>query len=290
MTTSMVVRSRSAPLYPRADAYAEVFFRCEEQVNVNGSGVMVDNIRGATYQPSLEVGATLVNGTGTPVNSLSPTIVNPVVLSSGSWPNFRQRSIVTFAFGRLIDRTKARVPIGNGQGDLGYPTSTGGNISMSLAGSPHILITSATQTIAYVTGALGQQWDLPPNGTDVGIVLEFEQLGKPNPRLLSKMIDAKGNLFSFNTPPNIELSITYIPTILEFNGGVGISVAADVNPGLNNKTRMGGLALYSFAAFSFPGTLPSRATLDSAYIEMMHEWSTGRKYPPSQFNYLNRVL
>ena len=280
---------RQRPAANAVDAYLEIFFRCKESLNPDGSGVMVDNVRQATYKPSNIVGATLTNGS-TPINSVVPTISDPVALASGVWPNFRQRSIVLFAFGTLVDKDTCRIPLGRGTTWVG--DGTDGLVSYSSAGRPHVLIRSATATLASVNFYINGLWDMPPLGTEVGVVLEYEPLNQAAPRILAKMLDTSGSIFDFGTPPVWdefdETYKDYYPTIMDF-GASGITASGDVNPGLNNMTRFAGFAYYGFIALSFPGSLPSREILDAAYLEMMTDWKKDRRYPPSQFNYLNQI-
>lgn len=289
----MEFAAKQRPAANAVDAYVEVFFRCKETVNPDGSGSMVDTVRGATYKPSVDVGATLVNG-DTTANSLVPTITNSVALTAGSWPNFRKRSVVLFAFGQIVDKKQLRIPIGQGDGDKGFGSSTGGLISLSCGGGAHILITHATGNIAYLAQNGIQSfslWDLPPNGTYAGVVLEFEPLSQADPRMLGKLIDTSGAVFDFGTPSYTDENgtYTYVPCVIDAPGAGFQTADAECNPGLNNKTRFEGLALMGFAAFSFPGSLPSRAILDAAYVEMMDDWLAGRRIPPSQFRYLNQI-
>lgn len=270
--------NRRSPAVDAVDAYLETFFACREVVNPDGSGVMVDSVRNATYKPSAEVGATLVNGTDTLTNTLVPTITNSVPLTSGVWPNFRQRSIVTFAFGKVVDPTQVRTPIGQGDGDSGYPNSLGGAISLSLASFPHMIVNAATSQIFTLQGT---SWAPLQVGQEVGVVVEYQPSVIPSARALMKIILADGSVVTNGGNAN-EKSVTH-------PNAAWSAASADVNPGNNNKTRFEGLALYGFAAFSFPDALPTRAILDAAYVEMMDDWKKGNRKAPSQFRYLTQI-
>jgi hypothetical protein len=261
------------------EAHCDLFFPCTETLNPDGSGSMVDVIRGATYQPSVGgAGYSLVNGSGTPTNTILPTAIASQVLTAGTFPNFRQRSVIVFCVGRIVDPTQMRIPIGQGDGDKGWSTNTGGLITMSYGGTPHILINgSSSPGIATVSDSTGLR--VPPAaGTDVSMVVEYEPYTKPDPHAYSFLLDENGNTFG-SGPTETALS-----SRTEDDHGITF-FEIDLNPGLNNRTRLEGMALYGIAAFSFGGSIPPEDTLRKAYVWMHENWIAGNRALPPHFSY-----
>lgn len=238
----------------------DVFFPCTETLNPDGSGAMVDRIRGATWRPSRD-GAqfTLTNG-DTPSNSVYSISnqVNPAtLLDAGTWPNFKLRPILLFACGRIIDPTQVKAPIGTGV------------VSLSNAGGMHAVVYSGVPgsgSSIVVTPSYPEKV-LPPVGTDIGLILEYIPKGVTTARF----VDLSGNTFNSGAAE----------TRIEYQ--TPFSSDDEINPGLVNHSRIGGCAWYSIAAFSFPdGSIPSNKEEVIQWMlckhpdgdrELPHQWS-----------------
>lgn len=261
---------------------AEVFFKCQDALPTNGTGSMVCSITGATYKPTVVTGVSIANQYGlypvdtvntatgiaantvtTPSPAIYPQCSTSQTLASGSWPNFKRRHVIIFAAGRVVDAT-ARAPIGLGDsnvgdGTLGFSTNTGGDLSIAMTTSMHLAVASSNVMLCNPFSADARR--LPAAGTDVAMILEYS----PGVIATAKCIGTDGKTFGSGTSETIF-------------SGVPTSVA-DVNPGLNNYTRLHGLAFYSFMAFSFDNGLPPAR--DYVYQWLLNQHLNGvRVLPP----------
>lgn len=264
--------ARSILITKRPFACAEFFFRCLETLPGDGTGSMRDTVRGATYEP---VG---VNGAPIPTlgsyyiqnaaglsNAVAPEADASIQLISGSWPNFKRRSVITFACGRLIDPDKLKIPVGNGGTVI---PGSDGNISVSFGSGMHTLIRDADGTQVYIDPNTTKT--LPAIGTEIGVLVEYTPATASGPGLVtSKVIDFNGNTFGSGATETMQSA----PVLNQF----------DLNPGLNNLTRFRGLAFYSFLGFSFDDGLP--ANRNDAYLWMMENHSQGNRSLPPHFRY-----
>lgn len=245
---------------------AEMFFKCQETgLNaLNGAGSMVCSITGAVYRPTItsNIGVDgsfwLSNYDFAPSNAVKATCVTPVPLASGTLPNFKRRHIITIATGMVLG-PNARTPIG-GVGH--FDTSTGGDISISLSnGISHALVNCATGQIAH-TGLATNQRNLPAPGTNVALIVEYT----PNEGVYAKVIGTDGKTFGSGDTETVFSA----PAML-FN--------VDVNPSLNNETRIGGdMAYYSIMAFSFDNGLPPDR--DYVYQWLLNQHLNGSRVLP----------
>lgn len=240
------------------DSYAccELFFRCEETLDAGGGGAMVDSVRGATFSPAQANGGvvagsySLTNQAGLS-NAVYPECVDVVELVAGSFPDFKQRHVIIFAAGRVVDPLVARVPLGSG---------LDGAISHSFFNGYHGLVNGDGIPLATTAGAGDPSKVCPVAGTDVGMIVEYS----PNTSFMVKTVDLDGATFGSGASETI---IT----------GTVIALG-DLNPGLNNLTRFAGLAFYSICAFSFDAGLP--ANRESQYKWMLKHHAYGDRTLP----------
>lgn len=254
-------------------ACAEFFFRCLETLPGDGTGSMRDTIRGAEYAPVGITGAPIpmagsytLNNSEAASNAIFPECDTSIGLLSGSWPNFKRRSVITFACGRLVDPDVLKIPVGNGSAVI---PGSDGNISVSFGGGGmHTLLRDADGT--QVSIAPEPLRALPAIGTDIGVLVEYSPATDAGPgSITSKVIDMAGN--------------TYGSGETETKQTAQVLNQFDLNPGLNNLTRFRGMAFYSFIGFSFDEGLP--ANRNEAYLWMLNNHAAGIRHLPPQFRY-----
>lgn len=238
-------------------AHCEVFFKCLETLNPDGSGSMVD-INGLTWTPSVDgVQYTLTNENGLSNNvySVSKSENPPTTLSAGTWPNFGYRPIIAFACGRIIDPAKVKAPIGVGI------------ISVSNAGGMHGVVYSGTpgSGTELVTTGVYPEKALPAAGADIGLIVEYVPKGES----VFRFVDLNGNTFGSGATETKIVAQSLVATDYE------------VNPGVMNTGRFNGCAWYSIATFSFPIAQGLPSNREDAIRWMLANHSTGnRKLPP----------
>lgn len=228
------------------------FFPCTE-TGLQSDGYITDTVSGLQYQPSHEGnGGTIANVSGlTSAVGISGTGAT-CHLMTGSWPNFGTKSIINFAVCRIVDNANLKIPIGNGSGT----PANDHLVTVSWTSGMHTIVADGTTTVKINNDT---NRVLPANGTDAIIVVEYT----PGVVLTAKAMDLSGNTFGAGITETV---LTTTPAAL-----------GEINPGVNNYSRISGLALYGWAAFSFTGGLPAdRAT---AYKWMAAEWaSRGNRY------------
>lgn len=253
----------------------DVFFRCLETLPGDGTGAMIDTKRGATYSPIPTAGPVpiadtywLENSDGAS-NSILPSCLSSIPLAAGSWPNWAQKSVITFATGRVMVPNKVRTPFGNG--DTVIPGSDG-NISVSFGGGMHTVIRDANGNQVYISSEPARA--LPAIGTDVGVIVEYQPATTDGITVTpgwvrSRVVDVNGNTFGSGSTETMQYAT--------------VQNVFDLNPSLNNKTRFGGLAFYSILAFSFNDGIP--ANREAAYLWMLKNHPAGNRSLPPQFRY-----
>lgn len=154
----------------------------------------------------------------------------------GTWPLFPQTALI-LAVGRVMSSSFendvcVRVPVGNGT-PFEAPDGTWGDIASSWGGNHHVLIKDSTGTKylnpSPATTPLVQ-------GEDVSVITLYQ----PNARLLSRAVNLNGIV-------RAELNYTPANYTADWAGMPAIQPAP--------VSRLGGLALYMWAGFSF-ATLP----------------------------------
>lgn len=237
-------------------ACAKSFFKCNETLRADGSGGITDSVTGAVFNPA--AGAALAGLTGNYkiTNSAgASTAVYPqcdlsVEMISGVLPSFSNKAVILFACGRVVDASKTRIPYGDGYGDMGLSTNTGGVVSLSFAGGMHSIVNGSNAQLG-VAGPDSLRV-LPAVGTDVNLIVEYV----PGVSLMAKAVDVNGATFGSGTSETIVTDLTV--------------TLADVNPSLNNKTRFGGLAFYSIMAFTFDAGLPADRESVYRWLSLQH--------------------
>lgn len=275
---------------PRRLDCAEVFFKCLETFGVDGYGGMADSIRNCVYDPAYAnpgsesyaaheaaAGVYWIENGATPAKSVYPLVSVTSRLRDGTWPNFAQRKVITFATGIQRFAALARVPFGNGSNLV---PGQDGNISIALsAGHFHAVVRSenegllAADSTSTVTGN-------SLNGSYVNFIGEYipattDGVTVTNGSFRMRIIDLNGNtLMADDAVTPLDMTLV-------------VDTVGDVRSDIRSVTRFGGIDFYSIMAFSFSGDLPAESVRESAYKWMRrHHAAEHRELPPQFVGYI----
>lgn len=281
--------STSVNTAPRRMTCAEVFFRCLETLPGDGSGGMVDDIRGCEFNLAAQnpgdgldpatIGAPanptywMENGV-TPVNSVRPKAATSVYLTQGTWPNFGQKAIILFSCGIVYQPGILRIPFGDG---ASFALPARGNISVSLAGEMHVAATGAEGGLLGTQTQTGLTLGLERIGEFVGVIGEYLPATTDGVTVTEGSFHAKVVGIDGTTLLSSSDGVTPLDIM------VPVDTVGDITSDQTNCSRFAGLDFYSIMAFSFANGLPSNR--ETVYKWLMRQHAIENRVLPPHWAY-----